>query len=78
MLFYSKVWFCLATLIVDPTVGVFDVITLDAEGGGIGVGEGEGAGVGHVVSPCIVVCGGQFQFELQSYKESSVMVFSKV
>ena len=56
-----ETWFCLAALIVDPTVGVFNIIALDAEGGGVGVGEGEGAGVGHVVSPGIIVCGGQFQ-----------------
>ena len=46
---------------VDPAVCIFDVIALDAEGGGVGVGEGEGAGVGHVVAPGIVVCGGQLQ-----------------
>lgn len=56
MLSESK--FCIPALIVDPTVGGFDVIALDAEGGCIGVCEGEDAGVGHVVSPSIVVCGG--------------------
>ena len=38
----SETWFSLPTLVVDPAVGVFDVIALDAEGGGVGVGEGEG------------------------------------
>ena len=38
----SETWFSLATLVVDPAVGVFDVIALDAEGGGIGVGGGSG------------------------------------
>ena len=42
---------------VYPAVGDFDVIALDAEGGGVGVGEGGGAGVGHVVAPGIVVGG---------------------
>ena len=42
MFFYSKVWFCLATQEGNPSILVFDVITLDAEGGGIGVGECEG------------------------------------
>ena len=50
-----------AALVVDPAVGVFDVIALDAEGGGVSVGEGEGAGVGHVVARGIVVGGGQLQ-----------------
>ena len=36
MFFYSKVWFCLATQEGNPSILVFDVITLDAEGGGIG------------------------------------------
>jgi len=49
----------LAALIVDPAIGVFDVIALDAEGGGVDVCEGEGAGVGHVFPLLIVVCGGQ-------------------
>ena len=52
-----ETWFSLPTLVVDPAVGVFDVIALEAEEGGIGVGEGEGAGVGHVVAPGIVVAG---------------------
>ena len=55
----SEPGFGRATLVVDPAVGVFDVIALDAEGGGVGVGEG--AGVGHVVSLGIVVGGGQLQ-----------------
>ena len=59
----SEPGFGRAALVVDPAVGGFDVIALDAEGGGIGVGEGEGAGVGHVVAPGIVVCGGQLQAE---------------
>ena len=58
---FSEPGFGRAALVVDPAVGVFDVIALDAEGGGIGVGEGEGAGVGHVVSLGIVVGGGQLQ-----------------
>ena len=45
MFFYSKVWFCLAPQEGNPSILVFDVITL---------------------------------FELQSYKESGVMAFSKV
>ena len=57
----SETWFSRAAQEGNPAVGVFDVIALDAEGGGVGVGEGEGAGVGHVVAPGIVVCGGQLQ-----------------
>ena len=40
---FSETWFGLPVLVVDPAVGGFDVIALDAEGGGVGVGEGEGA-----------------------------------
>ena len=61
MIILSEPWFGRAAQEGNPAVGVFDVIALDAEGGGIGVGEGEGAGVGHVVAPGIVVCGGQLQ-----------------
>ncbi len=57
----SEPGFGWAALVVDPAVGGFDVIALEAEGGGVGVGEGEGAGVGHVVPFLIVVGGGQLQ-----------------
>ena len=50
LIMFSEPGFSRAALVVDPAVGVFDVIALDAEGGGVGVGEGEGAGVGHVVA----------------------------
>ena len=78
MLFNSKIWFCLAMPEGNPSIVVLEVKSFESKHHFVGVCKGEGAGVGHVVSPCIVVCGGQFQFELQSYKESSVMVFSKV
>ena len=61
LIMFSEPGFSRAALVVDPAVGVFDVIALDAEGGGVGVGEGEGAEVGHVVAPGIVVGGGQLQ-----------------
>ena len=61
LIMFSEPGFSRAALVVDPAVGGFDIIALDAEGGGIGVGEGEGAGVGHVVSLGIVVGGGQLQ-----------------
>lgn len=61
LIMFSEPGFSRAVLVVDPAVGVFDVIALDAEDGGVGVGEGEGAGVGHVVARDIVVCGGQLQ-----------------
>ena len=61
MIILSEPWFGRAAQEGNPAVGVFDVIALEAEGGGVGVGEGEGAGVGHVVAPGIVVGGGQLQ-----------------
>lgn len=61
LIMFSEPGFSRAALVIDPAVGVFDIIALDAESSGIGIAKGEGAGVSHVVSLRIVVCGGQLQ-----------------